>query len=216
MTRLIRYFSTAEDGNAKDAPALERLLKKQGVTPDQLVTGKQVHETKVVIADSFTPRVHHAADGLLTDMTGIAVGVYSADCMPILLWSSDEQVVGALHAGWRGVSRKILTEALSKMQSRWRLSPRDVKMQLGPHIQQCCYEVGHDTARRFSKTASELKGDKSLLSLKKAILKEAGELGMPSKSIEADARCTFCDPGFFSFRKTKTEERMLSYILKTQ
>ncbi len=215
-SRLIRVFSTVRDGNAKEPPALARLLRKNGVTPEQLVTGKQVHETKIVIVEARTSKLFHATDGFLTDKPGIALGVYSADCMPILLWSKDENVVGALHAGWRGVSRKILTRAIGALRSRWGLSPRDIQIHLGPHIRQCCYAVKEETARRFSKVASETRADKIYLSLQKAIQKEAGELGVPQKAIGFDPRCTFCDKDFFSFRKTKTEERMLSYILKTE
>jgi len=181
----------AGEGNAKTDSALGKILLDQGVNPSQIVLGEQVHGTAVAGVRSFEPRLHPATDGFITGLPGIALGVFSADCVPVFISSGDEKTIGILHAGRRGTADGILSKALGLFASEWGVLPKDTVIHLGPHIRKCCYEA--DLSR-------ELNG-------------QARGRGVPEASLTDDSRCTSCSPGFFSYRRTKTAERMVSFIL---
>ena len=210
---LIRHSSKARDGNAKEIQVQDRILKPYGFSSAQLVTGNQVHGVRVAVITSLVPQTHPETDGLLTDRSGIALGVFTADCMPIFIWASAGNVVGILHAGRRGAANKILSRAASVIKSQWAIPAKELHLYLGPHIRECCYEVGHEVAAEFSSSCQENRRGKTTLSLRRSILEEAGSLGIPKEQIASDPNCTAGDPNFLSHRRTKTPERMLSFIL---
>ena len=105
-----------------------------------LITLNQIHGDKVIqITD---PRnEEQKGDGLVTQVKGIALGILTADCGPVLFYDPDAEVIGACHAGWRGAKAGILQETLTAME---KLGAKRSKIfaTLGPTIQQKNYEVG--------------------------------------------------------------------------
>jgi len=115
---------------------------KSGPVPVALI--KQVHGTRVHVATEATiPGDRPEADAVVTDRAGIAVGVVTADCGPVLFADQKAGVVAAAHAGWRGAVAGILEETLAAME---RLGARrtDIVAVVGPCIRQNSYEVGLD------------------------------------------------------------------------
>ncbi|MGK7869061.1 peptidoglycan editing factor PgeF [Falsiroseomonas sp. E2-1-a20] len=115
-----------------------------GVAPDALLGLVQVHG--VAVADARTPwpeAARPAADALVTDRPGQAIGVLTADCAPVLFADARAGVVGAAHAGWRGAVAGVLEATLDAME---RLGARraDISAVVGPCIGQASYEVGPD------------------------------------------------------------------------
>lgn len=218
MTRIpswiAAFASTASHGDAKDLQTQQRLLEANKISPERLITCKQVHGDRVAVVQGLSEKVFQETDGLLTDQPGLALGVFTADCMPIFLWDENRRVVGALHAGWRGTAKKILTRAVEIMKSRWKVSPAKINLAVGPHIQECCYEVGEETAGNFPGAALSRVNGKSHLSLSRAVLLEAEDVGIPKSQAQTDLSCTHCGSDFFSHRRDKTPQRMLSYIVK--
>lgn len=100
---------------------------------------KQVHSTKVVWVDQ---PVHGdiEADGLITRTPGLALGVMTADCIPLLMIHPPSKTIAAVHAGWRGTVAGIAQETLRMMG----VPPHEVLAAIGPCIWQISYEVGHD------------------------------------------------------------------------
>lgn len=105
-----------------------------------LVTLKQVHGTHVI--DVSEPLENNPeGDGLVTNTKGIALGILTADCGPVLFYDPTAEVIGACHAGWRGAKAGILQATLKAMKSLG-AKPSQTHATLGPTIQQQNYEVG--------------------------------------------------------------------------
>lgn len=178
-----------------------------GATPDDLATPWQVHSGEAVVVDGpFTgdrPRV----DGIVTNRPGLAIGVVTADCGPVLFADPWNGVVGAAHAGWRGALGGVLEATIVAMESAG--AHRDsITAVLGPTITQANYEVGvgmmaefldGDAARErfFLGGASP---DKRQFDLPGFILAQLRASGVAASFVDT---CTYGDPDrFFSYRRT--------------
>lgn len=128
------------DDRANIAENRARAVRQLGGTPDQLVGLRQLHGARVIV--SPTPGMPPPdADAMVTDVPGLALGIVTADCAPVLFASSDCRFVGAAHAGWRGALTGVLeatAEALHK------LGASGISAAIGPCIHQASYEVGSD------------------------------------------------------------------------
>lgn len=105
-----------------------------------LQTLKQVHGDKVIVINEFTDK-ELEGDGLVTNIRGIALGIQTADCGPVLFYDPQVEVIGACHAGWRGAKAGILQATLQAMIELGAKRSR-IYATLGPTIQQKNYEVG--------------------------------------------------------------------------
>ena len=131
---------------ANRARALERL----GLAPASLCTVRQVHGARVVVTHEPQPkRPTVQADGLVADRPGIALGVLSADCAPVLLADPDAGVIGAAHAGWRGALTGVIEATVEAMVERGAVRERTLAA-VGPCIAQASYEVGPELLTRFT------------------------------------------------------------------
>ena len=119
-----------------------RIAHAIGAQSEHLLGLTQVHSADVVIARSPWAAGQGArADALVTDVPGLALGVITADCGPVLFADLDAGVIGAAHAGWRGAASGVLEATIVAMQS---LGARRITAAVGPCIAQASYEVGHD------------------------------------------------------------------------
>jgi polyphenol oxidase len=186
----------------------ERMAATLQVAATHLVTAYQVHSAKVVIVrEPWTRETAPRADALVTDTAGLAVGVTTADCGPVLLADPDAGIVAAAHAGWKGVLAGIVETTIAAME-RLGADRTRVAAALGPAIRQPNYEVGQefvalfvaadgDNRRFFMPSARD---GRSLFDLpgyitSRLVLAKVGR-------IEDLARCTYQDPAqFFSFRR---------------
>ena len=102
----------------------------------------QKHTDRVIVLeDDFGDRI---ADAVVTAKKGIFIGVQVADCVPILLCDNRHEVVGVVHAGWRGTAAAIARKTIGVMQEHFRTDPASITAALGPSICLDCYQVGHD------------------------------------------------------------------------
>ena len=127
-----------------------RMAAALGVAPGHLVTAYQIHSATVVVAEAPWTREHAPrADAVVTRQFGLAVGVTTADCGPVLLADAEGGVVGAAHAGWRGAFEGVIEETVAAMV---RLGARRERLiaALGPLIRQPNYEVGPEFVARFA------------------------------------------------------------------
>lgn len=117
------------------------------VAPDALLTLHQVHSADIVtVTAPFADRPR--ADGMVTDRPGLALGVLTADCQPVLLHDPQAGVIGAAHAGWRGSRDGVLEATLDAMQALGARRDR-IAAVIGPTISQAAYEVSPDFAEGF-------------------------------------------------------------------
>lgn len=203
-------------GNAKDPAVLDQRLRQAGWASAAWAGGQQVHENRVRWSPRSTaPREWPRTDGVLTDRPGVALRVLTADCVPVFLIHTRRPWVGLVHAGWRGVHKKILTRAVRALRQRTGLRTADLRVALGPHLKACCYEVENDVARFFRQTPGAVKKNpqrpgKYWLNLEKALRAEARALGIAGTT--AAPWCTHCDRRFFSYRRDKTDQRQAAVL----
>lgn len=171
-----------------------------------MATAKQVHSADVLIAKQAGPQ--GTGDGLISDTRGLAVGVKTADCLPILLVDSTHMVVAAVHAGWRGTAAGIAGRAIRLMHERFGVNPAEVEAAIGPGIGECCFEVGPEVAREFKPWESE---DKTCLDLARINQLQLEADGV--KKVYKSGLCTKCGNGFYSFRRDGEQAgRMISFV----
>jgi YfiH family protein len=187
-----------------------RAVRRLGLSPDQLCTARQVHGTKVLIAREPSPgKPSIEADALVTDRIGLALGVLSADCAPVLLADADAGVIGAAHAGWRGALAGVAEAALDAMVELGADRSRIVAA-IGPCIAKASYEVGPEVREQFvgadPDSAAHFEpvfgSDRLLLDLKGHVRRRLVRAGVVS--CEVLPQDTAADEDrFFSHRRTR-------------
>lgn len=196
-----------------------------GFSPEQTVFTKQVHSDiveRVGKADcgrGLLREVETPCDALITDESGVALTVFSADCTPILLFDPVRNAVGAVHAGWRGTAAGIAARAVEKMHAELGCDVRNIRAAIGPCIAQCCFETDADVPEAMcSALGSEAEafirpvGEKYYVNLKAinaAWLKRAGVL-----EIDISDDCTACRPErFWSHRRVGNRRGSLAAVI---
>ncbi len=117
-------------------------MEMLGLPPEALATAYQVHGTTVAVVDAPWPRATAPeADGLVTRRPGVALGVLTADCVPLLLADGRAGVVAAAHAGWRGAAAGIVEEVIEAMCALG-AKRGNIAATVGPCIAKESYEVG--------------------------------------------------------------------------
>lgn len=183
----------------------KKFLENHGINPSDLVSaglchGKNVEQSFLKDGGSILENT----DGLFTKEKGIFLSVTVADCLPIFLFDPEKEIIALLHAGWRGLEKNIISEAVFKMKEAGS-SIENILVGIGPAIGKCHYEVGKEVAEkfaRFGKEAKEEKNGKIFLDLKRIAELQLIESGVPAKNIEKSGECTFCEEEkYFSFRR---------------
>lgn len=172
------------------------------------VHGRAITRVAEGAAASDTFRV--AADGVITGAPDISVGVYVADCVPILLADPRTGACAAVHAGWRGTVAGVLGQAISALAEQLGARPADLRVAIGPSIGPCCFEVGPevvaavDAAFPAARTAGAILLDRPRAHVDLGVLNRltATSLGVPVDAVDVAGLCTACDPArFYSYRR---------------
>ncbi len=193
----------------REAVALNRarVADALGVAPARLLSLHQVHGTEVVTAglDGWTERPR--ADAAVTDVPGVALGILTADCAPVLFHDPDARVIGAAHAGWRGALDGVIEATLAAM-GRLGARTASVRAVVGPTISQRAYEVGPEFFDRFRAEEDGLEryfapgqGDRLRFDLPGFVLGRLRAAGVAQA--EWIGACTYSNPDrFFSYRRS--------------
>jgi YfiH family protein len=119
-----------------------------GSKPWPLITLRQVHSDLIHVVRSAKPGAL-TGDGLVTNVAGLALGILTADCFPVLLVDAKNKAIGAFHCGWRPTVKRMVEKGLGIMRYEFGTRPEDVYAAIGPGIQGCCYEVGEELREQF-------------------------------------------------------------------
>ncbi|MEL6317978.1 MAG: peptidoglycan editing factor PgeF [Pseudomonadota bacterium] len=212
------------DPEANVAENRRRAAAALGVAPERLVSLYQAHTDKALaVTAPFSRADAPEADGMATAVPGIALGVLTADCAPVLLEDREAGVIGACHAGWKGALAGILEATLEAMAGLGAERTRIVAA-VGPCIGPKAYEVGPEYEARFVEAdASNARffrpgaDDRRLFDLPAYVVARLSQAGVAMSS--ALNRCTYAEePAFFSNRRAvhRDEEdygRLLSAIV---
>jgi len=145
-------------------------------------------------------------DALVTNLSNVVLTMLTADCVPILLYDREKDVIAAVHAGWKGTKGKIVVKTLLKMQEEFASNMKDIVVGIAPSIGKCCYEVGEDVAKHFFDTPEGMRkiGEKYMLDLPFINQKQLIDVGVDPENIEMSNICTSCKvERYFSYRKEK-------------
>ncbi|MEM9392847.1 MAG: peptidoglycan editing factor PgeF [Pseudomonadota bacterium] len=188
-----------------------RVAEAMDAAPDKLVTIHQTHSADVVEVNSAFLEAPEA-DGMVSRVPGVVLGILTADCMPVLFADTDAKVIGAAHAGWKGAKQGVLEATLAAMEDLGARRDR-VAAVIGPAISQRAYEVGPEFFDQFveddpgnTRYFSGGVGDRmqfDLISYGLGRLRAAG-VGRS----EWTGHCTYTDPKrFFSYRRSVHEKQ---------
>ncbi|MBC7364492.1 MAG: peptidoglycan editing factor PgeF [Candidatus Aminicenantes bacterium] len=182
---------------------------------------KQQHSEQVIFLES-RPENEIKGDGLVTGTRGLLLVVKTADCLPVFLVDRTNQLVAAVHCGWRGTKEKILLRALEIMRKKSRSSEAELWAGFGPAIEQRCYEVGREVFEQFRQNGFRVEeifqpGEKTghfYLDLRKAnLLLLTDEAGLSERNIFQVDLCTRCRSELFSYRRDRDNAgRLLNFI----
>ena len=180
------------------------------VPEERLVLMGQVHGDRIRILDGgpLPSEPLPECDGLITDRPGVALGIRTADCVPVLFVDPVRRVIGVAHAGWRGTALGIAAAMADLFERRFGSRRGDLRAAIGPAIGPCCYQVdapvvaalssGWD-ASTFLKPCRE--EGRWMLDLAAANRLQLIEGGLSPRNIDVAGQCTACRPDlFFSHR----------------
>ena len=191
--------------------------RRNSVLPYPVIQGHQVHDCKVAIVDrpGMTREDLEGYDAFVTNLPGVAIGVRTADCIPVLLYDPENRVVAAVHAGWKGTMLRIPQKALAVMAQRFECRTERVRAIIGPGIGPDSFQVGIEVVERFQTAGFPMDriwtfrgaGDGSPMSgghhidlflANRWLLEEAGVKPSNIRIVGID---TFTDDTFFSARR---------------
>jgi YfiH family protein len=185
-------FSTTHDdlGESEDVIALLLRLPRT-----RMYRASQVHGARAIVAGGDAQDVaRESADALVAREPEMAVGVRTADCVPVLLANSKTGVVAAVHAGWRGVASGVVHAAFE--HDAFDLAA------IGPCIGACCFDIGDDVADKLAPHVVREQGARTRGDLRAAVRSQLATHGLGPARIDDVAGCTHCDAvRFFSHRR---------------
>jgi len=216
-SELLSSFSNLRHGFISNFKSQEILPLLTDCNLTTIRTAKQVHGDKILKISKEKP-VEIEGDSLYTDTRGLGVGVYTADCLPIIYFEEQSGIVGVIHAGWRGTLKRITSKTFTHIQKRLNYDSSKMYIAIGPCIEAKCYEVGEEVASQFMKEfdcyetfLTKKSKDKYYLDLNEANIYQMHSVGISNISIVE--RCTFCEMSLPSYRRDgKDTGRIFSFI----
>ena len=206
----------------------QRLASAFGIPCEQFFVVNQVHgERFLAIEDAFSCRFleDRQVDAIVTDRPGVAIGIKTADCAPVLLFDRRNRAIAAVHAGWRGTALGIAEKAVGVMGQRYASRPEDLSAVIGPSIGPCCYEVDGPVFEALSEQGGSdrvlqpgIREGRWMLDLPLANRIQLERAGIQPGRIFTSGFCTCCRPDlFFSHRRDGAKTgRHLNFILLLQ
>lgn len=218
-------FSTAEEGknfnrNTKEGiDNLNRLIEEFCV--DNVIYLKQIHSDIVLSFDGKGHKelIEKEGDAIITNIKNSIIGVFTADCIPVILVDDELGVVVAIHSGWKGTFGSITKKAITRMKEEYGVNPMNIKAYIGPHIRKCCYEVSEELKEKFimEKNIKEsILFNGRNLSMEDCILKDLQECGVKEENINSIGLCTHCskEVKLYSYRASDGDYgRLFSFVL---
>ncbi len=139
---------TRDDGRETVERNRAAFLRSLGAKGWPMVTARQIH-SDIVLRVEAAPALPLAGDALVTDVPGLVLAVKTADCVPILLVDPRKRAVAAIHAGWRGMVKRIVEKTVGALRREYGCEPRALRAAIGPGIAACCYAVGDEVHQAF-------------------------------------------------------------------
>lgn len=207
-----------------------RIAQCMGASKDAFVCSDQTHTTNVKKATKedagcgvTRPKTYHDVDGLITNVPGLVLSTFFADCVPLYFVDPVHRAIGMSHSGWRGTVGRMGRATILAMGQEYGTKPEDLICAIGPSICKDCYEVSEDVAEAF---AAEFKGQEEkileakgngkyqldLWKVNEIVLLEAG---VKKSHLAVTNLCTCCNPELlFSHRASHGKRGNLGAFLR--
>jgi polyphenol oxidase len=132
------------------------LAKKLGLLNCPLVQAEQVHSDNICLVKNNRRALEPGVDGLITKEEDLVLAIRSADCLPIIYYETSEKIIGAAHAGWRGLLKNLPGKMIQYIKQLGG-QEENIIVGVGPHIGSCCYRVGEELLGLFAQKQPDLK-----------------------------------------------------------
>lgn len=173
--------------------------REMSISGSNLVRPDQVHGDSVFCA--CKAGAAGEADALITRCRHLPLAIRTADCLPVFLFDTGRRAIAMIHAGWKGMHKKIISKTIEQMEIKFLTDPSELIAALGPAIRPCCYEVGEEFRGYFGGLISS-RDNKLYFDIAAAAVNELLGAGVKDGHIYDSAICTSCrNDEFFSFRR---------------
>lgn len=228
--KVILDTSRRLDGDMRLPQNRNAFLKKLGIPDLPLVLTDQVHGNAVEMLQNLPKGRVKGKDGLITTNPGLALGIFTADCLPVFFWTEgtvaergsvtrrrrvavpDQRAVGIAHIGWRGAHvnlAKSMVEGFKNLD----IQPQELRVSIGPHIRSCCYKIQPEVAKLFPSFSLESRDGNVFLNIERVVKDQLVQEGVEDSRVRSDAPCTCSNSQeYFSFRRDKSSQSLLSVI----
>lgn len=219
----MNFTFTRGDNPAHVMENYRRMAEALGVEMERMVLSYQTHTTNVrVITEEdagkgiVKERDYTDVDGMITNVPGITLVTFYADCVPLYLLDTAHKAIGLSHSGWRGTVNRMGKATMEAMAREYGSRPEDMIACIGPSICQDCYEVGEEVAQNFREAfeaqywpelLEEKAGGKYQLNLWRANEIIFLEAGIRPEHIQVTDICTHCNPELLFSHRTCGDER---------
>lgn len=222
----LNFGTNCEDSPEAILQNYQDVLSLMNLTPERAVKSKQTHSDITLTVDRtyggegiMKEQRFIEADGLITTEKDLAVLIFFADCVPVLIADQKQKICAAVHSGWKGTQKNIVGKAVAKLITEHHSDPKDLLCAIGPCISVCHFEVGEDLYQEMTALYGEdigtVSSDKFYLDLKKAVTKQLSAHGILEKQIAVSDGCTVCDNDLYSFRREGEKAgRMAAFIAR--
>ncbi len=189
-----------------------------------LRTVRQAHGARVWTIGpgrgSSGPAEPPEGDALVTAEPGVALGVFVADCVPVLLCDWRSRGLAAVHAGWRGTVAGVLRAAIGELRKTLGARPTDLRIAIGPSIGPCCFEVGDEVVESLlgsdpgAASCVLAGGGRHRIDLVEANRRQALQAGVPPDRIQSSRLCTRCREDLLeSYRRSGSRAGRMAGII---
>ena len=212
-----------EDDPENVSENFRRMAAALHTVPEKMVYSKQTHTTNVLKIEEHhkgmgivRERDFDSIDGLVTNMPGICLVTFYADCVPLYFVDPVKKAIGLSHSGWRGTVGKIGKVTIELMQKTYGSDPEDIIAAIGPSICRDCYEVSGDVIQQFRESFDEAywpelfykkENGKYQLDLWRANERIFTEAGIREDHIAVTNVCTHCNPDILFSHRTTGDKR---------
>ena len=192
------------------AQCREQLCAMLGIDRDNLIIPRQTHSLNVAVIDTipFNAEKLENVDAIVTTLSGVAIAINTADCVPLVFADEENKVIGVTHSGWKGTVGRIASKTVEQMVACG-ASLSNIKVAMGPCICGDCFEVGHEVVAQFVENGFD--SSQVILShyqprphidLPQACRQSLIEIGIRDENIQLPTHCSRCNPqNFFSARR---------------
>jgi len=215
--KIIKFFGDENLSLKNLKHSSEITIDFTDIKTNRVVLAKQIHSNKLKLVTEkhagagISKRAIIFADGLITYQKNLFLGIKTADCIPILIWDRRKEIIAAVHSGRKGVELKIAEKTVKLLHAKYGCNYKDIELELGPSICSKCYSVDQKTFNKFVHS-TKLDQNFPYLDLKKVVLHNLKQTGIPEENIKVHDVCTKEDKNFFSYRKNNTKQRQISLI----